>query len=242
MTFAVRNKDDLRGEASLTSHFGRVVHCHVSGPYIRRNGVDVHEVLRLVEDGYSDQDICKIIPRLEIKDVMACKAYQVRFLSDTLSDAYHVRNGAPFFLLDENVSYMLLPEVFRMFGRSTHVYAEGLYFTRNDDEHDVWKFAVENGFKAVLTQDDDFRGIAKRHRARLRATFNEVGEGKIVVPDLPAVIMPPAGSSHADLVALLARHRETILSLPQQETQHATYRMHEHGFDPRDPDFALVAA
>jgi uncharacterized protein (DUF433 family) len=230
--------DDCRGEESLKAHFGRVVRCDVSGPYIRRNGVEVHEVLRLVGKGYSDLEVCKRIPGLDKKDVMACKAYQVRFLSDTLTDAYDVRGGSPFFLLDENVSYMLLPEVFRMFGRSTHVYAEGLYFTRNDDEHDVWKFAVENGYKAVLTQDDDFRGIAKRHRARLSSEFGSVSDSGIL---LPAVIMPPAGSSHSDLVALLAQYRENILSL-SHKAQHATYRMSERGFDPRDPDLALIAS
>lgn len=220
---------------SLVSRFGRVVHSDdVSGPYISHSGIEVRRVLDLVDAGLSNDQICQVIDRLEPKDIIACQAYRVRFLEDTLSSAYAAQDSAPFFLLDENMSYLLLPEVYRLYGRSTHVLAEGLYFQHNDDEKDVWAFAVREGCRAILTNDDDFRAISSRYRRQILSQFNGAAQAKL--NDVPAVIMPLAGVPIIQLAELLEQHRDQIMEV-SQGSNHATYRLTKSGLSPRDPDF-----
>lgn len=222
-------------DLSLVSRFGRVVHSNdVSGPYICHNGVEVRRILELVDMGLSHEQICQMVDQLEPKDIIACQAYRVRFLEDTLSSAYETKDSAPFFLLDENMSYLLLPEVYRLYGRSTHVLAEGLYFQCNDDEKNVWAFALREGCKAVLTNDDDFRGISMRHRRQILAKFNGAAQSKL--DQVPAVIMPPAGMHPKQLAELLEHYHDQIMEV-SQGGHYATYRLTRTGLSPRDPDF-----
>ena len=216
-----------KNDAALKERFGRVVHAHTDfGPYIGRNGVAVHDVLALVDAGLNYNQICKKIHGLTIKDVMACNAYRVRFLEDTLAQAYDGENDDPYFVLDENISYLILPEVYRLFGRSTSVLAEGLFFHRNDDEKDVLAFASENGYEAILTQDSDFRTIARKHGLSLQGEFQAAS--------LPKVVMIPHGLSVRGVTDLLRRHQDEIGRVVRSEGMYATYRVHREGVCEHD--------
>ena len=202
----------------LTSRFGRVVHAQADiGPYIGRNGVRVEEVLGLVDEGFNYKEVCDQIPGLAIKDVMACMAYRERFLRDTLKQAYPDAEKA--FVLDENISYLLLPKVSELFGQSTSVLAEGLYFQRNDDEGDVWRFTVENGFKAILTQDSDFKGIIRRHH--LKRAFDCAAA--------PKVMMIPHGLGIKQIGRLLQKHRQAIEDVIEPGSDGSIFRVGDSG-------------
>ena len=216
-------------DASLLARFGRVVHAHRDlGPYIGRNGVAVSRVLDLLDEGLNYNQVCSRIPGLSIKDVMACRAYRVRFLEKELMKAYAGDDKSPYFLLDENTSYLLLPEIYRLFGPSTSVLAEGLFFQNNDDEANVWQFARDNGYKAILTQDSDFRAIAKKHgQLSLREPFSAAA--------MPKIIMIQHGLSVRGMTDLLRRHRDAIDQAVHSPNRFATYRVAPHGVLERDP-------
>lgn len=214
-------------DAVLKERFGRVVHCE-KGPYIGRNGIGVEKILHLVDSGVSHDDICSRLEGVEKKDILACEAYRVRFLENTLAQAYPDSSPDPYFIIDENISYLLLPEMFRLFGKSTSVLAEGLYYQRNSDEHDVWKFAVDNKYKAVLTNDSDFRGIAKRARSGLIQSFNDAV--------LPKVFMIPHGLSVQGIASLLEKNKPYIDSVICENEPFATCKIAHDGLNSLDWD------
>lgn len=214
-------------DAVLKERFGRVVHCE-NGPYIGRNGIGVEKILNLVDRGIDYDEICDRLKGVEKKDILACEAYRVRFFEDELGKAYPDLSDDPYFIIDENISYLLLPEMFRLFGKSTSVLAEGLYYQRNSDEHDVWKFAVDNKYKAVLTNDSDFRGIAKRARSGLSQSFNEVV--------LPKVFMIPHGLNIQGMAKLLENNKSSIDSVISDNEPFATCKITMDGLNPLDWD------
>lgn len=230
----------MTNDEELTSRFGRVVHADtLNGPYIRRNGVSVDRILELVDCGLNYNQVCQQIKGLEIKDVMASLAYRVRFLADKISpppkDTVNTAEKRPYFLLDENVSYLLLPKIYKVFGPSSSVMAEGLYFQHNSDEHNVWKFAVDNGYRAILTQDSDFRGIAKRVRSGISDEFK--------LAALPKVIMIPHGLDVKSVGKLLQAQAESIRNVVDSNEPFATWKVYPTavvGMDGEQP--RLVAA
>lgn len=230
----------MTNDEELTSRFGRVAHADtVNGPYIRRNGVRVDRILELVDCGLNYNQVCQQIKGLEIKDVMASLAYRVRFLGDKVSPLPAPRTDTakerPYFLLDENISYLLLPKIYKIFGASSSVMAEGLYFQRNSDEHDVWKFAVDHEYRAILTQDSDFRGIAKRARSALLDEFK--------LATLPKVIMIPHGMDIKSVEKLLQAQADAIRNVVDSHEPFATWKVYPtevRGMDGEQP--RLVAA
>ena len=123
-------------QGDLKRVFGRVVqHPDIKAgrPLLRTTLVEVLDVLEMMRKGQSDAEICKQHQYLTTADMDACRAYQARFMVDQLENILDLQNQENVFMLDENTSYMALPDIVKLFGRSTHVYAEGLYADRNDD-------------------------------------------------------------------------------------------------------------
>lgn len=176
----------LKGQ--LTKIFGRVVsHPDVKSgrPFLSSNFVEVLDVLKMIRNGMSDGDICRKYSHIKQPDIDACRAWQARFLVEDLKDAFNLTDDRNIFMLDENTSYLILHDVVRLFGPSSHVYAEGLYDERNDDETDIWAHVVEHEYQAVLTADADFKQISINYRSRMNEKF---GSLENCTDHIPAVI------------------------------------------------------
>lgn len=155
----------------LTTIFNRVVSHpdRFNGqPYLINTDIPVNDVLDMMGKGLNDEEIKKQFNGLSDIGLDVCCAYQVRFRPETLPDSFNLDKNNKFFLLDENISYLLLYDVAKMFGYSTHVSAEGMsghQGEHHDDEKDIWAHAVKEKYKAILTADSDFVGIVEKFKA-----------------------------------------------------------------------------
>lgn len=180
----------------LCERFGRIV-CDPDKfrgePHLGRKQIPVKKILHMLGNGLKDDDILDRVPHLEPSDIDACRAFKARFYFQ------EQEAGRPYFLVDENISYLVLAEIVELFGSSSHVLAEGLYHEHNDDEHDILQHAIDNHYRAILTGDSDFQRIATRRRRDESHTQTE----------MPAIIYIPRGRNR-DVKALLNHYVEDI--------------------------------
>lgn len=183
-------------------------------PHIHRKFIDVLTVMKMLEDGRSAHAILQKYPKMNEQDIDACRAYQASLISKTLKAEFS-KNAQPFFMLDENTSYFMLPEVTRIFGASSHVFAEGLVGENNDDEKNIWKHMVDHGYRVILTMDNDFKRISLTQRHRIAEENGSIHnyEGHI-----PSVIALPGMNNARDVVRLLEKHQEAIRDFVEQKS------------------------
>ncbi|HTK84355.1 MAG TPA: DUF5615 family PIN-like protein [Patescibacteria group bacterium] len=201
-------------EPGLKEIFGAVVsHPDRFGgrPFLREKNVEVQPILDLIMDGLTDRQICNRLKKEKIAthDVEAVRAYQARFLPETLSKEFNrAASTKNMMLLDENIPYRTLYDVVRLFGRSSHARADGLYDEHNDDEHDIWQHAIDNKYAAVVTADADFLRISQFHRNRMEAKY---GSLKACPEHIPALIYFERPVSKNETVRLLEQNRSAIM-------------------------------
>ena len=65
-------------------------------------------------------------------------------------------------LIDQNISHRILPHIQDTYPQASHVRMLGL---KDANDHQIFMYARNNGFKAVITHDDDF--------LKLLRTFNQ---------------------------------------------------------------------
>lgn len=56
-------------------------------------------------------------------------------------------------LIDQNISFRIVPQISDLFTEVSHVKSVGLMDTK---DFDIFMFAREKGFQAIITQDEDF--------------------------------------------------------------------------------------
>ena len=183
-------------------------------PHIHRKFIDVLTVMKMLEDGRSDKAILHRYPNMNEQDIDACRAYQASLISKTLKAEFS-KNTQPFFMLDENTSYFMLPDVTRIFGASSHVFAEGLVGENNDDEKNIWKHMVDHGYRAILTMDNDFKRISLTQRHRIA---EENGSVHNYGGHLPSVISLPGTNNAKGVVRLLEKHQDAIREFVEQKS------------------------
>ena len=191
-------------------------------PHIRSKKILLDDILAKFNQGATDGQIFKAYPNLSQMDVKSCRAWQARFQPEMLSSIFNRHSKRMVFMMDENQPYSILPDVVRIFGRSSHVMAEHLYDmrtrtekklniapekNRNDDEKDIWAHIVKHGYAGILTRDWDFFAIAKRNRQALIEKYGSVDSAPV---KLPAVIIVGALLSTQQTVDVLEKHAEAI--------------------------------
>ena len=191
----------------LRDRFGRVVDILTGNPTLRTSRTSVLEVLEHIDAGRSTEQILALYPYLEPADLDACRAYQARYLSDTLIKAFNLEANTNFFLVDENMSYMLLFDVVRNFGRSSHVYADGLRFHHNDDDRFVYQHAVDHGYEAILTSDNDFKMISRNRRRPILTKYGSIADAP---HQTPTVVHMSNNLSREEVAAYLEHYADTI--------------------------------
>lgn len=184
-------------------------------PHIHRKYIEVIDVMNMLEAGDTSADIVKKYPKITEQDINACRAYQATLIVKTLSKQFAQAGQKPFFMLDENTSYFMLPEVIKMFGPSSHVFAEGLFSENNDDEKHIWAHMVEKGYRAILTMDNDFKRISLTQRHRLAEQHGSLHE----CPDhVPTVISIPTDNNQDSILRLLEKYQDDIRTLTEQKS------------------------
>ncbi|MCB9991042.1 MAG: DUF5615 family PIN-like protein [Rhodospirillales bacterium] len=205
-------QDNTKKKIELRHEFGRVIshpNRHNGAPFLNGTGITVEQVLNLLDKSGNDNEAIEKLDGLEQQHIEICRAYQARFLAHTQADLEHLDENDKFFMLDENVSYMLLHHVARRFGWSSHVFAEGLYDENNDDEAHIWAHMIENNYKAILTEDSDFRKIARQYRKKILETYGSVENCPTPVP-VAIFISKSVSVSPQDTLALLEHHEQDI--------------------------------
>lgn len=204
--------------SSLSQNFGRIItrpDIHDGHPFLIFNGVEVQEIEARFLAGQTDEQILaeyrKTLAndrgRMTQDDLDACRAWQARFEPETLSSIFNRVSGQNVIMLDENMSYKMLYDVVRLFGRSSHVYADGLYDDHNDDERDIWAHVVKNKYAAIITGDNDFKRISHDYRDKM---IHKYGSLENCPEHIPAVIFVPHFGSWQDTCDLLEKFAPQI--------------------------------
>lgn len=199
-------KGDKNGALpNLAWEFGRVVsrpELHDGRPHLKKKfgTVEVFCILDQISNGTPDDEICARYPGLDRVDIDSCRAYAARFLPDPAHD-----NAQNVFLLDENASYLILPDIVRLFGKSSHVLAEGL--KNADDEKDIWAHLVTHKYQAILTSDIDFKNISRHYRRDLAEKYGKLQD----CPEhIPTVVYIKKHLSYPEFRAVLTKHQDAI--------------------------------
>jgi len=203
--------NDEKKKVELKREFGRVVRHperHDGQPFLNGTHITVPQILELIRLGLPDDEIALNLPDIQQLHIDICRAWQARFMAHSQPGLEHLDENERVFMLDENVSYLLLPAVAKLFGWSSHVLAEGLYAENNDDEQNIWAHVVANGYKAVLTEDADFKRISSNYRRRILEKYGSIENSK---EHVPVVIYVSKNWSRQEVAGVLEQHRAEIL-------------------------------
>lgn len=215
------NDKDGKERVDLKREFGRVIshpERHNGQPFLNGTHITVPQILELIRLGLPDEEIVRNLPDIKQLHIDVCRAYQTRFMAHTQPGMEHLNENNKVFMLDENVSYLLLPDVARLFGWSSHVLAEGLYAENNDDEQNIWAHMRANGYKAILTEDADFKRISRSFRRRV---LEQYGSATDCPEHVPVAVYISKGESRHETLALLEKHRAEIIAFI--ENPHAAF-------------------
>lgn len=150
--------------------FGLVARCPDTGFILARSRLPLRPVLAAIGAGSCDADLFDRFTGLKPEEIAASRVYFARFGDDPEHPA-PLPEGRRAFLLDQNISYALLPRIAKMFGPSSHVEAEGL---SRDNLHPAYavhrkkldavilNYASTQDFAAIVTQDRDFITLFKK--------------------------------------------------------------------------------
>jgi uncharacterized protein (DUF433 family) len=206
-------------------------------PFILGRSVELAAVLDLLHQDKPDDEISRRF-KLPKDDIDLCRAWQVRFEPETLSAKFtRLADPQNFFMLDENCTERILYDVARLFGRSTHVRAEGLTGGQNDDIGFVWAHALKNNYKAFLTADSDFRNIAHRHR---QAMIDKYGSIENCPESVPVVIFYDNQDMPQRVVDLLELNQDEIRLFAEQRDA-AFARLTRQGLEKCESDRSWAA-
>jgi len=219
---AQQKKKREEGKSSLPSlkcEFNRVVsnpNKHGGRPFIvatvrdeenlflRETEIEVANIINMFRKKSRDSTILKKYPELSKTDLDACRAWQIKCAPQTLPENFNIDENKKFFLMDENISYLLMYKVAKIFGWSSHVSAEGLTGEHNDDEKDIWAYAVAQRYKAVLTKDSDFLEISQKYRRSIIAQYGSIAN----CPTNTPVVIHVEGNVEPKRLAQLLRRYE----------------------------------
>lgn len=172
----------------------------------------IHEVINsiVIHENKNDEDIVSELSILGLRpdDVGDVRAYIHRFGTDILHPKTIGDHPDHVLLLDQNAPPSSILDLSRHFGWTTHVGGEGLV-GRNFPDEEIWTFAHENNFQAIVTRDTDFIGIQKNR------AVEEVESGAESVPQL---IFIRENLTADILMAMFQKHAKGISVAIQNRT------------------------
>lgn len=212
---ALKNREPAPGKTKLPhplrKEFARVA-SHPSiqkgKPFLEEHpDINLGDVLDMLRKKSSASKIQKKYPQLRPFEIDLCRAYLVCLKAKDAA----ARGKRNTFLVDENISHMILPDLAAMFGRVSHVKAEHLHGETpdktNDDEKHIWAFAVKRGYRAVLTRDADFKPIAEKYHRHMLKKYG----GREYFPEpVPALIHVVHNGGNDNLVSMFRKNKSAI--------------------------------
>lgn len=170
------------------------------------------DVVDLLKKGCNDNEIRAHFQKaakvtISDADFHIFRAWQARFAPGTLSKEFNRVGAHNIIMLDENMPASILYGVVKIFGRSSHVTADGLFGDNNNDEKHIWAHMVDNGYKAIITADSDFIDISRRHRERV---YTAHGKIKGTPVHTPVVIRIKGNHSREGTLNLIAQYQKEI--------------------------------
>lgn len=151
----------------LNRVFGLVARTENGELLLSRSRTPLAPVLESLAHNHDDQSLHQRHPGIKREEISAAKAYICRFGADATNPA-PLPSGRKMLLLDENISYALLPLACRLFGTSSHVEAEGLSrqnlakpISVQHLDTSICDFALRHDFAGILTRDTDFAAFYK---------------------------------------------------------------------------------
>ena len=175
-------------DGSMKIRLDRVIHCIQSNPE-----ADDHGIV-----GHLAQQHC--IHGVRPADIEIVRAYMHRFGSDISHPLPIDHHPVRTLLLDENMPQPAMLHLSNSFGWATHVAAEGLSGRDTPDE-DIWEFAYDKKFGAIVTRDTDFLEIHKR-----RTAVGTMAEDVAV----PLLVFVDGNVSTKSLTGIFGRHKQAI--------------------------------
>ncbi len=150
------------GKAKLKRIFGLVSLSEGGELVLSRSMTPLGPVLESLSGRKTDADLFQLHEGIKPEEIKAARAYACRFGTDVRNPA-PLPEGGKSLLLDENITYGLLPLASRLFGPASHVEAEGLSrqnpgreLHRKKIDREICLFAIANRFAGILTCDSDF--------------------------------------------------------------------------------------
>lgn len=175
-----RTKPRPKPETGLRRVFGLVSRTGGNNLVLSRSLTPLDAVLQSLSLHPDDEDaVFRTHKGIRPEEIKAARAYADRFGPDLRHPA-PLPAGRKSLLLDENISYTLLPLASRLFGRSSHVEAEGLSrqnpragISTRDLDLQICRFAIDHEFAGILTCDSDFAHMVRHagHPARQTRIF-----------------------------------------------------------------------
>ncbi|MGE4312650.1 MAG: DUF5615 family PIN-like protein [Pseudobdellovibrionaceae bacterium] len=214
--------------------FGRIAGVDTDNPVLKRSQIPVRDILRVLD---GDGSVEALIPQGALKkgDIAACRAYQVSYIPETLVDKLGPSLAENFILVDENTSYLLLWDLAQIFGRATHAYAENLCFDNNDDDKNIFQYAIDQRFKMILTADSDFQGISQYRRRRILLENDSIAESG---EHMPVVVYFMKNLRRSQTRSLIAYYQDEIKDFIA-ENDAAYLEINEEGLWKCAPDSAF---
>ncbi|MDD3021556.1 MAG: DUF5615 family PIN-like protein [Alphaproteobacteria bacterium] len=171
----------------------------IVGDQQKRN-VPLAQVIEAINDNpdMSNKDILSVIQIRGLKpaDIETARLYIHRFGSDLANPLDLPEPSQRVLMLDECTPPLATVPLSRAFGWSTHVEAEGLAGKKTPDIQ-IWEYATDQNFAALVTRDRDFLGVLKYEPPR-----SEMG--------VPFLIYVTENVSVDGLVSLFTQHAGEI--------------------------------
>lgn len=98
-------------------------------------------------------------------------------------------------LVDQNISFRLIPRIAGVFSEITHIKSMGL---TDANDHNIFMSARQHGFVAILTQDEDFYNLLLEHGTPPKIIWLRTGNCSTAF--LAEVILKNAGMIQTFLV------------------------------------------
>lgn len=157
----------------------------LGGDFILRDTqLRVKDVLRLLDQQKSYDEILAIYPELSARDIDLCYSVAVHHMPNR--PEYSRNKGGLKMLVDENISHSIIPSFLCREAELSHLSYHGL--TSSMDE-DIYDYARKNGFEVIVTGDNDFISLTNIEVMRKLAELKDFDAVDAWMQNLPFVTL-----------------------------------------------------
>ncbi len=124
---------------------------------LRNTGIPVETILILLDEWGEDLTRARF-PSLRDRDFDICRTIAAHRMPDRPEFRKNGPKARVNILFDENIPHTIVEKSLNKISRLAHVSFHGL---TSDRDENIWRYATDNGFHVIVTNDDDFLKIAE---------------------------------------------------------------------------------